>query len=174
MANESITAPRGFLAAGVACGIKRSGNLDLGLIVCPTGAKAAAVFTTNKVVSAAVQVCKQHVKNGEIQAVVVNSGNANTCTGQKGLDNAIKMCTAVAKEIEAEPGKVLVASTGIIGEQLPIKKITVGIPKAAAKLSASASAGLDFATAIMTTDTRAKQTVRRLEVSGCEVTIADG
>ncbi len=172
MSNESITAPRGFLAAGVACGIKKSGNLDLGLIVCPTGAKAAAVFTTNKVVSAAVQVCKQHVKSGEIQAVVVNSGNANTCTGQKGLDNAIKMCTAVAKEIEAEPGKVLVASTGIIGEQLPVRKITAGIPRAAAKLSASASAGLDFAEAIMTTDTRPKQAVRKLKVSGCEVTIA--
>jgi len=171
MANESITAPRGFLAVGAACGIKRSGNLDLGLIVCPTGAKAAAVFTTNKVVSAAVQVCKQHVKSGEIQAVVVNSGNANTCTGQKGLDNAIKMCTAAAKEIEAESGKVLVASTGIIGEQLPIKKIAAGIPKAVAKLSASASAGLAFAKAIMTTDTRPKQAVRKLDVSGCEVTI---
>jgi len=172
MSNETITAPRGFLAAGVGCGVKKSGKADLGLIVCPTGAKAAAVFTTNKVVSAAVQICKQHVTSGEIQAVVVNSGNANTCTGQKGLDNAIKMCAAAAKEIEVEPGNVLVASTGIIGEQLPIRKITAGIPKAAAKLSASASAGLDFAKAIMTTDTRPKQAVRKLEVSGCEVTIA--
>ena len=172
MANETITAPRGFLAAGLCCGVKKSGRLDLGLIVCPTGAKAAAVFTTNKVVSAAVQVCRQHVKSAEIQAVVVNSGNANTCTGQKGLGNAIKMCTAAAKEIETEPRNVLVASTGIIGEQLPIKKITAGIAKAVAKLSASASAGLDFARAIMTTDTRPKQAVRKLEVSGCEVTIA--
>ena len=72
MANETITAPRGFLAAGVGCGVKRSGKADLGLIVCPTGAKAAAVFTTNKVVSAAVQVCRQHVKSAEIQAVTVN------------------------------------------------------------------------------------------------------
>jgi len=172
MSNETVTAPQGFLAAGVGCGIKRSGKADLGLIVCPTGAKAAAVFTTNKVVSAAVQVCKQHVKSAEIQAVVVNSGNANTCTGKKGLDNAIKMCTAAAKEIEAESRNVLVASTGIIGEQLPIRKITAGISKAAAKLSASASAGLDFAKAIMTTDTRPKQAVRTLKVSGCEVTVA--
>lgn len=172
MANDTVTAPRGFLAAGVCCGVKRSGKADLGLIVCPTGAKAAAVFTTNKVVSAAVLVCRQHVKSGEIQAVVVNSGNANTCTGQKGLDNAARMCAVAAKEIEAEPRNVLVASTGIIGEQLPIKKITAGIPQAAAKLSASASAGLDFAKAIMTTDTRAKQAVRRLKVSGVEVTIA--
>ncbi|MBL7152465.1 MAG: bifunctional glutamate N-acetyltransferase/amino-acid acetyltransferase ArgJ [Phycisphaerae bacterium] len=172
MANDTITAPRGFLGAGVVCGIKKSGKADLGLIVCPTGAKASAVFTTNKVVSAAVQVCRQHVKSAEIQAVVVNSGNANTCTGQKGLDNAIKMCTAAAKEIETEPRNVLVASTGIIGEQLPIRRIIAGIAKAAAKLSASASAGLDFARAIMTTDTKPKQAVRRLEISGCEVTIA--
>ncbi len=169
---NTITAPRGFLAAGAACGIKKSGNLDLGLIVCPTGAKAAAVFTTNKVVSAAVEVCKRHVKNAEIQAVVVNSGCANTCTGQKGIDNAIKMCAATAEQIEAEPGNVLVASTGIIGVQLPMKKVIAGIHKAAAKLSASAAAGLDFVTAIMTTDTRPKQAVRRLDISAHEVTIA--
>jgi len=169
---NTITAPRGFLAAGVACGIKKSGNLDLGLIVCPAGAKAAAVFTTNKVVSAAVEVCRRHVKNAEIQAVVVNSGCANTCTGQKGIDNAIKMCAATAEQIEAEPGNVLVASTGIIGVQLPMKKVIAGIHKAAENLSASASAGLDFATAIMTTDTRPKQAVRKLDISGAEVTIA--
>jgi len=169
---NTITAPRGFLAAGVACGIKKSGSSDLGLIVCPAGAKAAAVFTTNKVVSAAVEVCKRHVKNAEIQAVVVNSGCANTCTGQKGIDNAIKMCAATAEQIEAEPGNVLVASTGIIGVQLPMKKVIAGIHKAAAKLSASAAAGLDFATAIMTTDTRPKQAVRKLDISGAEVTIA--
>lgn len=172
MTNDTITAPRGFWAAGAACGIKRSGNLDLGLIVCPTGAKAAAVFTTNKVVSAAVDVCRRHVKSGEIQAVVVNSGCANACTGQTGIDNAIKMCAVAAKEIETKPSNVLVASTGIIGKQLPMKKIAAGIPKAAAKLSASASAGLEFVRAIMTTDTRPKQAVRTLKVSGCDVTIA--
>jgi glutamate N-acetyltransferase/amino-acid N-acetyltransferase len=172
MANDTITAPRGFLAAGAACGIKNSGNSDLGLIVCPTGAKAAAVFTTNKVVSAAVEVCRRHVKSGEIQAVVVNSGCANACTGQTGIDNAIKMCAAAAKEIETKPSNVLVASTGIIGKQLPMKKIAAGIPKAVAKLSASASAGLEFVRAIMTTDTRPKQAVRTLKVSGCDVTIA--
>jgi glutamate N-acetyltransferase/amino-acid N-acetyltransferase len=73
MANKSITAPKGFLAAGVYCGIKKSGKSDLGLLVCPIGATAAAVFTTNKVVSAAVKVCKEHVKSPKISAVVVNS-----------------------------------------------------------------------------------------------------
>ncbi len=183
MANNTIAAPKGFLAAGVQCGIKKSGKADLGLLVCPAGATAAAVFTTNKIVSAAVAVSKQHIKSPKIRAVVVNSGNANTCTGQKGIRNAITMCnktaSLVARRLSLGPRvtgdesrNILVASTGIIGRQLPIKKITAGISKAAAKLSASASAGLDFAKAIMTTDTKPKQAVRRLEISGAAVTIA--
>ena len=172
MANETITAAKGFLAAGVACGVKKSGKSDLGLIVCPAGAVAAAVFTTNKVVSAAVQVSKSHIKSPKIRAIVVNSGNANTCTGPEGLKNAITMCTKAAEQIETKPANVLVASTGIIGKQLPIRKITAGVARAAGKLSASAAAGLDFARAIMTTDTKPKQAVRRLDISGTEVTIA--
>jgi len=172
MQNNTITAPKGFLAAGVSCGVKRSGKRDLGLIVCPTEAKAAAVFTTNKIVSAAVTVCRAHVKSGAISAVVVNSGNANACTGSRGIQNAIKMCAKTAEQIEVDPHSVLVASTGIIGEHLPITKITSGIKKAASELAASASAGLDFAKAIMTTDTKPKQAVRRLEISGVEVTMA--
>jgi len=195
MANNTITAAKGFLAAGVACGIKKSGRPDLGLIVCPDGAKAAAVFTTNKIVSAAVQVSKEHTKSPKISAVVVNSGNANACTGEKGIRNAIAMCSEVARSLSeirdtrllrfARNDKgytirntryairdILVASTGIIGEQLPIKKVTAGISKAAKKLSDSASAGLDFAKAIMTTDTRSKQAIRRLDISGKKVMIA--
>jgi glutamate N-acetyltransferase/amino-acid N-acetyltransferase len=172
MKNGTITAPKGFLAGGVHCGVKKSGKYDLGLIVCPTGVKAAAVFTTNKVVSAAVQVCKKHVVSRSISAVVVNSGNANTCTGKQGVANAVRMCAETARRIEGNPHNVLVASTGIIGEQLPIKKIISGISKAAEKLSACREAGLDFAKSIMTTDTRVKQAVRRLEISGAEVTIA--
>jgi glutamate N-acetyltransferase/amino-acid N-acetyltransferase len=190
MANSTITAPKGFLAAGVACGIKKSGKADLGLIVCPAGAKAAAMFTTNKITSAAVQISKKHVKSETIYAVVVNSGNANACTGQMGLKNAEKMCALTAslvarfsllgsrgardegRRMKDEGRNVLVASTGVIGEQLAIEKIADGISKAAMKLSASASAGLDFAKAIMTTDTRPKQAVRQLEISGAKITIA--
>jgi len=178
MANNTITAPKGFLAAGVQCGVKKSGKSDLALLVCPAGANAAAVFTTNKVVSAAVQVCKKHTRSSRIYAVVVNSGNANTCTGRKGIENAIAMCSQTAhslteiRDTRYESRNILVASTGIIGKQLPIMKITAGITKAAAKLSASSKAGLDFARAIMTTDTRPKQAVRRLEISGTNVTIA--
>ncbi|MHC4126225.1 MAG: bifunctional glutamate N-acetyltransferase/amino-acid acetyltransferase ArgJ [Planctomycetota bacterium] len=172
MMNETITSPRGFLAAGISCGIKKSGQKDLGLIVCPAGAKAAAVFTTNKIVSAAVTVCKRHLVSVKVSAVVVNSGNANTCTGQQGINNAIKMCSKTASRIEAEPHTVLVASTGIIGKGLPISKVTAGIAKAVDKLSANATAGRNFARAIMTTDTRAKQAVRQLDISGAKVTIA--
>jgi len=184
MANNTITASKGFLAACVQCGVKKSGKADLALLACPTGANAAAVFTTNKVVSAAVQVCKEHVRSSRIYAVVVNSGNANTCTGRKGIENAITMCSQTARSLTEirdtryESRNILVASTGIIGKQLPIKKINTGITKAAAKLSASSKAGLDFARAIMTTDTKPKQAVRRLILGsratgdGTRITIA--
>jgi len=172
MANESITAAKGFLAAGISCGIKKSGKNDLGLIVCPTGAKAAGVFTTNKIVSPAVVVSKKHVKSGGIYAVVVNSVIANACTGEEGYKNAVKMCERTAAEIEEKSKNVLVASTGVIGEQLPIKKVLTGISKASKKLSASDKAGLDFTKAIMTTDRVAKQAVRRINISWKKVTIA--
>ncbi len=172
MTNNTITAPKGFLASGVHCGIKQSGKNDLGLLVCPGGAKAAAVFTTNKIVSAAVQISKKHIKSTGIFAVVVNSGNANACTGQTGIKNAIKMCSDTATQIEENPHNVLVASTGIIGEHLPISKIAAGISRAATKLSASSKAGLDFVKAIMTTDTKPKQSLRQITISGTKITIA--
>jgi len=175
MANDTITAPKGFLAGGVSCGIKESGRPDLGLIVCPRGATAAAAFTTNKIVSAAVEVSKKHIKSPKIFAVVVNSGCANTCTGKRGIRNAIAMCvetvSAVSCVIKDEGRKtkddgrnVLVASTGIIGHQLPMGKIKTGIAKAAKHLSDSPKAELSFAKAIMTTDTKTKQAVRRLTI----------
>jgi glutamate N-acetyltransferase/amino-acid N-acetyltransferase len=189
MANGTVTAAKGFLAAGVRCGIKKSGLPDLGLLVCPTGANAAAVFTTNKVTSAAVQISKEHIKSPKIYAVVVNSGNANTCTGQQGIKDAMKMCAESASLVKREAylakntkyairdtryaaRNVLVASTGIIGRQLPVEKVIAGISKAAEQLSSSVKAGLDFAKAIMTTDTKPKQSVRKVEISGAEVTIA--
>ncbi|MBN2312697.1 MAG: bifunctional glutamate N-acetyltransferase/amino-acid acetyltransferase ArgJ [Sedimentisphaerales bacterium] len=177
--NNTITSPKGFLAAGLYCGVKASGRYDLGLLVCPTGAKAAAVFTTNTVVSAAVTVSKEHVKSPTVSAVVVNSGCANACTGKLGLNNANKMCTKTAQELKnvhrlssIVRQSILVASTGIIGEQLPMGKIVAGISQATATLSDSSKAGLDFAKAIMTTDTKPKQAVRRFVISGSEVTIA--
>jgi glutamate N-acetyltransferase/amino-acid N-acetyltransferase len=172
MVNKTITAPRGFLAAGVRCGIKKSGKADLAMLVCPAGAKAAAVFTTNKITSAAVQVSKTHVKSPCIYAVVVNSGNANACTGLLGIRNAIKMCSETAGYLVVDPHEVLVASTGIIGEQLPMKAVSAGITDAIGQLRNSAVAGLDFTKAIMTTDTKPKMAHRRVKISGKQVTIA--
>jgi glutamate N-acetyltransferase/amino-acid N-acetyltransferase len=160
------------MAAGVKCGIKKSGNYDLGLIVCPAGARAAGVFTTNKITSAAVQISRKHVKSQTVYAVVVNSGNANACTGQKGISNAIRMCAKTAKYIKTNPHNILVASTGIIGEQMPMKNVIAGIRKAAGGLLNSKSAGMNFTRAIMTTDTKPKTACRRIEISGKRVTIA--
>ena len=172
MINNTITAAKGFLAAGVHCGIKKSGKPDLALLACPAGATTAAVFTTNKIVAAPVTICKKHVKSPRVYAAVINSGNANACTGEQGLKDAITMCGKVGKELNVNPHNVLIASTGIIGRQLPIRKIHAGIAKAAKKLSTGPKAGLDFAKAIMTTDTKTKQTTRKIEISGKEIIIA--
>jgi glutamate N-acetyltransferase/amino-acid N-acetyltransferase len=172
MINNTITASKGFLSGALHCGIKESGKADLGLIICPTGATAAAVFTTNKIFAAPVAISRQHFKSNTIFGVVVNSGNANACTGLKGFLDALKMCRVMAKQMNVNPHQILVASTGIIGHPLPIAKITDGIKKAAAKLLDSSSAGLNFAKAIMTTDTKPKQALRRLKISGKRVTIA--
>jgi glutamate N-acetyltransferase/amino-acid N-acetyltransferase len=172
MKNNTITAPKGFLAAGISCGIKTSGKKDIGIIACPTGAKAAGVFTTNKVVSAAVTVCKKHIKTGNAEAVVVNSGNANTCTGKMGLKNAQIMCRTVAQLIDAKANQVLIASTGIIGYQLPMDKVNRGIILAGAQLANSPKAGNDFAQAIMTTDKRPKQAFTAVNIDGAKIKIA--
>jgi len=172
MNNKTITAPKGFLATGLFCGVKTSGKPDLAILHCPTGAVSAAVFTTNKIVSAAVTVCKEHARNAKTYAVVVNSGNANTCTGTKGFAAAKLMCAKTAQELNLKPQQVLLASTGIIGHTLPIEKITAGIAKAAKKLSNSPGGGLAFAKAIMTTDTRCKQAVRKIQIRGKIITLA--
>ncbi|MHB0947164.1 MAG: bifunctional glutamate N-acetyltransferase/amino-acid acetyltransferase ArgJ [Sedimentisphaerales bacterium] len=172
MKNTTLTSPKGFLAAGLSCGIKKSGNKDIGIISCPTGAKAAAVFTTNKVVSAAVTICKNHSKSASVEAVVVNSGNANTCTGTAGLKNAEIMCKIAAQLLDTKPNQVLVASTGIIGHQLPMQNVSTGIILAAAQLANSQKAGENFAHAIMTTDTKCKQAFKTVRIGNAEIKIA--
>jgi glutamate N-acetyltransferase/amino-acid N-acetyltransferase len=172
MTNETITAPKGFLATGLHCGVKKSGKPDLALVYCPNGARAAAMFTTNAIQSAAVLVCKQHVASHPVYAAVINSGNANTCTGAKGLAAAKVMCAKVGKELKVDAKSVLLASTGIIGHPLPITKITAGIEQAGKLLSDSPAAGLNFAKAIMTTDNRPKQAHRTVQIGGKTVTLA--
>lgn len=172
MTNISITAPKGFLAAGLHCGIKQSGKPDLAIVYCPDGAAAAAMFTTNAIQAASVIVCREHAASKKIYAAVINSGNANACTGAQGLSAAKAICRKAAAQLHIAPQQVLIASTGIIGHQLPLSKITAGILQAASRLRADSAGGLAFAQAIMTTDTRCKQAMRTVAINNKTITIA--
>ena len=157
----SVTAPTGFVAAGVACGVKENGNLDLSLVATSDGAPvpAAATFTSNKATAAPVVVSQRHLAEtgGRAAAVILNSGNANAATGEAGLDAAERMCAGAAKELGCAPEEVLVCSTGLIGIPLPVERIEGATPALVAARSVDAAAAA--AEAIMTTDTHAKQVV---------------
>lgn len=172
MSNETITAPKGFRAAGVIAGIKPSGKLDLGLLVADAACAAAGVFTTNKFCGAPVVIGREHVAGGRLRSVVVNSGNANVATGQRGLGDAIAMCRRVAGQLEIDPHDVLPASTGVIGVPLNMDKILPAIDRACRKLSAGVVGGQAFARAILTTDTRTKQALRRVRLGRSSVVVA--
>ena len=147
-----ITAPQGYAAAGVACGIKATGKPDLALIRSDTVAAAAAVFTTNRAQAAPVLLSRDHIarSGGRARAVVVNSGCANACTGSDGMEHARAMAREAAAAVGCPPEEVLVASTGVIGVKLDMNKVSRGIRSAAGALSPGA--GADAAVAIMTTD----------------------
>jgi glutamate N-acetyltransferase / amino-acid N-acetyltransferase len=157
----SVTAPDGFVAAGVACGVKTNGSLDLALVATADGAPvpAAATFTSNKATAAPVVVSRRHLaeSGGRVAAVILNSGNANAATGAAGVDAAERMCAGAAKELGCAPEEVLVCSTGLIGIPLPIDVIEAGVPALAA--ARRADGGTTAAEAIMTTDTHTKQVV---------------
>jgi glutamate N-acetyltransferase/amino-acid N-acetyltransferase len=160
----SIVAPDGFVAAGVACGIKASGDADLALVATDAAPVAAAgVFTQNLVVAAPVVVSRRHLAatGGRAAAVVLNSGNANAATGAKGEADAERMCALAAGAIGAAADEVLVCSTGLIGYELPMDALAAGIPAVAAARGADPAHGAAAAAAIMTTDTRRKETVVR-------------
>lgn len=158
-AASGVTAPAGFRASGVACGIKANGAPDLALIVSDRPASAAAVFTTNVAQAAPVVVSREQLlrTGGEAVAVVINSGCANACTGAEGLEHAREMAQRTAAAVGCAPDAVLVASTGVIGVKLPMARVVAGIDLAAAALSAEG--GADAARAIMTTDPFAKEAV---------------
>jgi glutamate N-acetyltransferase/amino-acid N-acetyltransferase len=163
-----ITAPTGFRAAGVACGIKASGKLDLGLIVSDTVANAAAVFTTNKAVAAPVILSREHLaaSHGRARALVVNSGCANACTGDAGMQVAQLMAAETARALGCEAEEVLVASTGVIGVALDPHKVGDGIIAAADALDRSRDMAAATARAIMTTDPFPKSYAVRVEQDG--------
>lgn len=167
--NSAITSPKGFMAAGIASGIKKSGKKDLGLIYSQTPALACALFTKNKVKAAPLLVCAKHLINNRAQAVIINSGNANCYTGKAGLKDAENMALISAKVLGIGKTDVLVASTGIIAKPMPMGNIIPGIKKVCLKLSKNG--GNDVAKAIMTTDTFIKQASRSFKVAGKTVHI---
>lgn len=163
--------PRGFRLAGLHCGIKKNGKPDLGLILCDAGATCAGVYTTNKVVAAPVVLSRGHLeaRRGDTRAVIVNSGNANACTGDQGMADAQQMVADVASALGVSPEAIQVCSTGVIGAPLPMPVIREGIPKALA--AAAPHQGAAFAEAIMTTDTRPKARAAAREIGGRPVQI---
>ncbi|WP_024820405.1 bifunctional glutamate N-acetyltransferase/amino-acid acetyltransferase ArgJ [Arthrobacter sp. 31Y] len=154
----TITAPKGFRAAGIKAGIKASGNPDLALVVNDGPQKsAAAVFTSNRVAAAPVHWSRQVVSDGRVDAVVLNSGGANACTGPQGFQNTHATAEKVAEVLGVSASDVVVCSTGLIGEQLPMDKILPGVDAAFHELSEDG--GSAAATAIMTTDSVSKEAV---------------
>jgi glutamate N-acetyltransferase/amino-acid N-acetyltransferase len=169
IASGGATAPRGFLAAGVASGVRYEGRRDLGLLLSEApGGTAAFVCTTNLLKAAPLLVTRESVEGGSVRAVVVNSGVANAATGERGLEDAYRMRELAAEELGIGAGEVAVASTGVIGERLPMDRVKAGIREAAARLVQDGSA---FAEAILTTDTRTKEAAATVEVGGRVVTV---
>jgi glutamate N-acetyltransferase/amino-acid N-acetyltransferase len=153
---------QGFLFSGIPAGIKKDGKRDLGLIYSEVPAQVAGLFTTNAVKAAPVQLDRERIKKGLCQAIVVNSGNANACTGSRGLKDAKRISWLVAKQLGINERLVFPSSTGVIGSPLPIKKIEVGIPKLTDQLSPES--WMSTVEAIMTTDTFPK-----VEVGACRI-----
>lgn len=171
----SIIAPQGFRAAGVFCDIKRLGTgkgsnkgqkRDLAIIVSDAPATAAGMFTTNQVCAAPVKICAERIRRGKAQAIVVNSGNANACTGKRGLKDARVMAEVAARKLKVAPELVLVGSTGRIGVPLPMPNVRRGIESAIGVLGSGPEHAAQVAEAIMTSDTRPKQIAVELSIGG--------
>ncbi len=164
-----VTAANGFTAGGVYCGIRKV-KKDIAIIRSETPATVAGVFTTNKVVAAPLMVDKEQLSKSSLcSAVVVNSGNANACTGEQGMKDAWQMVTQTAEVLNIPKEHVLVSSTGVIGQYLPMENITQGIQELTGKLSAQG--GTDAAEAIMTTDTFSKEIAVQFNIDSAIVTV---
>ena len=163
-----VAAAAGFMGAGVACGVRDAGRRDLGLLFSELPCETAAVFTRNAVKGAPLVVTREAVETGGVQAVVANSGNANAATGGRGIEDARAMQALAAETLGIEASEVAVASTGVIGVHLPMDRISSGIRAASGKLD---EGGEGFAESILTTDTRAKEAVARVEVGGRTITV---
>jgi glutamate N-acetyltransferase / amino-acid N-acetyltransferase len=167
-----VTAPQGFLASGIHVGIKKSSPLDkkdLALIYSEHPCSAAACYTRNKVFGQPITVTREHLADGKAQAVIVNSGNANTCNGEAGVQAARRMAALVAERLPVKATDVIVASTGVIGVQLDVSPIEEGMAALVAGLSKSGS--IDAREAILTTDTMKKELAIQFDLGGKSVTI---
>jgi glutamate N-acetyltransferase/amino-acid N-acetyltransferase len=166
-----LIVPRGFRAAAVKAGIKPSGALDLAVLAADSPCAAAGAFTTNRVCAAPVKWCRELLPAEDIRAVVINSGNANAATGDEGFGNARRTAALGAALLGCEERQVLVASTGVIGHQLPMDRLAAGLEQAVARLSADSVSFQTAASAIMTTDTRPKIAAERRTIGGKVVNI---
>jgi glutamate N-acetyltransferase/amino-acid N-acetyltransferase len=166
-----VCSAKGFRAAGVAAGIKYKDRKDVALIVADRPCTAAAMFTTNTLAAAPVVLDREIAKFGKAQAILANSGYANACTGPEGLRDAVESVKATAAELHIDPRQVFVASTGVIGRRLPMKRLLSGMREAVKNLAATPQAGLDAEHAVMTTDTKPKQAAVKVKILGHEVTI---
>lgn len=164
-----VTAPKGFTAAGVACGIKKNNKKDLAIVCSEDTAVASGVFTTNTVKGHSLQVSMEHIKNGFARAIVINSGNANACVGESGYSDAKDMTNLTAELLHCEPEDILVNSTGVIGSKLNMPNIRSGIRSAVNALSVDGSS--DAEEAIMTTDLLPKEIAVEIEIQGEKVRI---
>ena len=158
-----VTSPLGFRAAGVEAEIKKD-RKDLAVIFSDVPAAVAGVFTTNRVKAAPLVVTGEHIKNGRAQAIVVNAGNANACTGEQGQANAVATAQKAGGLLQIDPNDVIVTSTGVIGVQLPMDRVLTGVEKAVGALYRNG--GADAARAIMTTDTVPKEIAVEFTLSG--------
>ena len=165
---KNITNVRGIKCWGAHTGVK-SLRRDLALIYSDVPASAAAVFTQNKVVAEPIKLSRKHISDGKIQAIAINAGNANACTGQQGYEGAEAMAETLSEELGIDKKLVLVASTGLIGEPFPTEEIVKGIKENVPKLSSKSNAGSFAANAILTTDTFAKEGFVEFEMDGYEV-----
>ncbi|TVQ50194.1 MAG: bifunctional glutamate N-acetyltransferase/amino-acid acetyltransferase ArgJ [Saprospirales bacterium] len=167
---KNITNVRGIKCWGAHSGVK-SLRRDLAIIYSEVPASAAAVFTQNKVIAEPIKLSKKHMKDGIIQAIVINAGNANACTGDDGYKGAEAMASTLAEELNIEKELVLVASTGLIGKPFPTTEIVNGIREITPKLSKKSSAGSFTANAILTTDTFPKEGFTEFDLEGYEINI---
>ncbi len=167
--NGGVTAPEGFFATGVACGLKKDGGKDLAIICSEDSAAAAGVFTTNKVKGHSLQLTMEHIKTGYANALIINSGNANACVGEQGYKDAKEMAEIASRLLDCNPEGILVGSTGVIGKPLNMDAIRKGIEELVSGMDPEG--GRDAQEAIMTTDLMRKEIAVELDLQDTKVVI---